>query len=246
VPTELRGIIRDTTDAPSGVLAGTIRLDEAFTEATMATALRHGYPVVHIASHFHLHPGNNTASFLLLGDGSHLSLAQLQKKATLFHGVELLTLSACDTAMGDLTATGTEIDGFAMQAQQQGAKAVVASLWPVADTSTKDLMQRFYRLRERQPGLPKVEALRQAQLALLHGVGEEGPGLQVAARRAPLEADEAASEATGARALRGEPERQGQGTCGNETVHRPYRPSAQTPYAHPYYWAPFILIGNWK
>jgi CHAT domain-containing protein len=172
----------------------------------MTTALQEGHPVVHIASHFHFHPGNNTASFLLLGDGTHLSLAELHKKPALFHGVDLLTLSACNTAMGDLGATGQEIDGFARQAQQQGAKAVVASLWPVADASTKDLMQTLYRLRASQPGLPKVEALRQAQLALP----------------------------------------QTQGVCHDGPVPLRFRTSARAPYAHPFYWAPFILIGNWK
>ena len=173
VAQELHGIIL--------VLSGAIKLDKDFTSDTMFMALEQRYPVVHIASHFHLHPGNNTESFLLLGDGSRLSLAQLKAKPTLFHGVDLLTLSACDTAMGDIKATGKEIDGFAMQAQLQGAKAVMASLWPVADDSTKDLMQTFYRLRESQPGVPKVEALRRAQLALLHGQVPSTPGPQVAA-----------------------------------------------------------------
>jgi CHAT domain-containing protein len=244
VPTELRGIIRDTTDAPSGVLAGTIKLDEAFTEATMTTALKQGHPVVHIASHFHLHPGNNTASFLLLGDGSRLSLAQLQQKTTLFHGVDLLTLSACNTAMGDLTATGTEIDGFARQAQRQGAKAVVASLWPVADRSTQVLMQSFYRRREGQPGLPKVEALRQAQLALLRGQEAAEPAPPVAVPGALLVAS--TSEVTEPRGLVVMAEHQAPSACNEGAVPLRFRSSVQSPYAHPFYWAPFILIGNWK
>ena len=123
---------------------------------------------------------------------------------------------------------------------------MVASLWPVADTSTQALMQHFYRLRESQAGLPKVEALRQAQLALLHGQEEKAPGPQVAALGVPPVAGEAVAMATTLGDLRGEPERQGQDSCGNETVHRRFRPSAQAPYTHPYYWAPFILIGNWK
>jgi hypothetical protein len=43
----------------------------------MQEALRQGYPLVHIARHFQFHPGDDTASFLLLGDGSALPLAQL-------------------------------------------------------------------------------------------------------------------------------------------------------------------------
>ena len=160
--------------APQGVLPGRIHLDEAFTDAALRAALHERYPVVHIASHFQLHPGDDTASFLLLGDGSHLPLAQLKTWPQPFQGVELLTLSACNTAVGSPGAEGTEVEGLAVLAQRQGAKAVVATLWAVADTSTQTLMQTFYRLRESQPGLPKVEALRQAQLALLRGAGQPG------------------------------------------------------------------------
>jgi CHAT domain-containing protein/Tfp pilus assembly protein PilF len=246
VPTELRGIIRTGAPATDGVLPGVIQLDEAFTAQSMLAALQQHYPVVHIASHFEFHPGNEAESFLLLGDGSRLSLAQLHEQWNLFRGVDLLTLSACDTAMGSFGATGTEVEGFAVLAQRKGAKAVVASRWPVADRSTQALMQTFYRLRERQPGLPKVVALRQAQLALLHGPGMQAPGLQVAARSAPLGVDEAASEATGERTLWVATASQAPGACGDGTRPPPYRPSAQAPYAHPYYWAPFILIGNWQ
>ncbi|HEY7494395.1 MAG TPA: CHAT domain-containing protein [Candidatus Tectomicrobia bacterium] len=63
-------------DAP-GVVPGTIQLDEACTVQAMQEALRQGYPLVHIARHFQFHPGDDTASFLLLGDGSALPLAQL-------------------------------------------------------------------------------------------------------------------------------------------------------------------------
>ncbi len=80
-----------------------------------------------------------------------------------------MTLSACDTATGGAGADGREVEGFAVLAQRQGAKAVVASLWPVADASTMMLMHDFYRARGGQAGVPKAEALRQAQLSLLRG-----------------------------------------------------------------------------
>jgi CHAT domain-containing protein len=169
---ELRSIIRDPAQgATEGVLPGTIQLDEAFTSPAMLAALRQRYPVVHIASHFQLQPGDETASFLLLGDGSRLSLSQVKTWPTVFGGVDLLTLSACNTAAGGAEMDGKEVEGFGVLAQRQGAKAVVATLWPVEDASTQELMQTFYRLRDTQPGISKAEALRQAQLRLLTGTG---------------------------------------------------------------------------
>jgi CHAT domain-containing protein len=84
------------------------------------------------------------------------------------------------------------VEGMAFVAQDLGAKAVVASLWPVADIGTEVLMREFYRLRQANPQWSKAEALRHAQMGLL------------------------------------------------EAKH------AKAQFAHPHYWAPFILIGNWK
>ena len=205
VVNELQEIIREEGRRdPDGVLPGAIQLDEAFTAQTMLEALRKRYPVVHIASHFQFRPGNETTSFLLLGDGSHLPLSQLKAMPNIFDGVDLVTLSACNTAIGGPGADGSEVEAFGVLAQRQGAKAVVATLWAVADVSTQALMQTFYRLRETEPGLPKVEALRQAQLSLLHSQSPTTAGIRT------------------------------------EWHSRP------SPYAHPYYWAPFLLIGNWK
>src|SRR6202048_4864473 len=103
-------------------------------------------------------------------------LAQIKKLPNLFGGVQVLTLSACNTGVGDNTADGKEVEGFGVLAQRQGAKAVIASLWPVADASTSRLMQDFYRIRESAPGITKLEALRQAQLGLLRGGLDAQPG----------------------------------------------------------------------
>ena len=126
VASELEGIIR-SKPGDGGVLAGEIKLDDQFTQQSMRQTLLKRYPVVHIASHFRFQPGKDTKSFLLLGDGGHLSLAELKTSANLFGGVQLLTLSACNTGVGD----GAEVEGFGTLAQRQGAKSVVASLWPV-------------------------------------------------------------------------------------------------------------------
>ena len=99
-------------------------LDEQFTQETMLTQLRQRPKVVHIASHFQFSPGNETNSALLLGDGTFLSLAQIKSLPNIFGGVDLLTLSACNTATGGSGANGKEVEGFGVLAQRQGAKAV--------------------------------------------------------------------------------------------------------------------------
>ena len=225
VPRELHSIIRETGATRSlGVLPGTIWLDEKFTRQSMMQGLREGYPVVHIASHFRFFPEREETSFLLLGDGTNLSLAELQDSPGIFERVELLTLSACDTATSG--ANGKEMEGLAFVAQDLGAKAVVASLWPVADVGTEVLMREFYQLREARPQWSKSEALRQAQLALLKGddtrskqESEAGRGIRLA------KANENEKEEAGIKTYRRDP---------------------KAPFAHPHYWAPFILIGNWK
>ena len=216
VSSELSGII-SSSPGDRGVLAGEIKLDGQFTQQAMRQTLLKRYQVVHIASHFRFVPGNETQSFLLLGDGAHLSLAELKTSANLFGGVQLLTLSACNTGMGD----GAEVEGFGALAQRQGAKSVIASLWPVADASTSRLMQEFYRIRQSSPTKTKLEALQEAQLELLRGV---------------VKAEPAAPD----RELIHEPEA---GVPKPQAPPFPY--NAKAPFSHPYYWAPFFLMGNW-
>jgi CHAT domain-containing protein/tetratricopeptide (TPR) repeat protein len=220
---ELRGIIREEK-SKTGVLPGIVAMDEAFTERALQMALLRRYPVVHIASHFQFQPGDETDSFLLLGDGSRLSIAEL--KGYNFAGVDLFTLSACATALGS-GGDGKEIESFAMLAQKNGAKAVVASLWPVADKSTKALMQTFYRVRQSKKGTSKATALRQAQLMLLYGQTSEATAIT---KRA-------------ASAVR--PENAREPSDPDNSVPT-FTPDPNARYAHPYYWAPFILIGNWR
>lgn len=209
VEQELRGIIR--TDDSEGVINGKRFLNQDFSWQGLKDQLREPgrYLLVHIASHFHLEPGNASLSFLLTGTGAPISLSELAAQKQLFDGIDLLTLSACETAVGGGQDTqGREMDGLSIIAQKQGAESVLASLWPVADTSTAELMQNFYRLREEQQ-LTKAEALRQAQLLLLHGPGDKEE--QTSTQPKPLFSD----------------------------------PDPDRPFAHPFYWAPFVLMGNW-
>jgi len=137
-------------------------LDAGFTADTLAQALRRD-SMVHIASHFVLRPGRDDGSYLVLGEGRQLSLAELAQARFDFTGVDLLTLSACETAVpAGVDATGRELAGLAWLARERGARHVLASLWRVSDRSTADLMTDFYGALGRGAGKP--EALRAAQL----------------------------------------------------------------------------------
>ena len=76
--------------------------------------------------------------------------------------IELLVLSACQTAAGDDRAAM----GLAGVAIQSGAHSALASLWFIDDEATAELVAEFYR-QLKSGGLSRAEALRQAQLSLL-------------------------------------------------------------------------------
>jgi CHAT domain-containing protein len=220
VTRELQAIFR-TGNSGAGILNGKVFVDARFTQSLFYEVMQQHPPLVHIASHFAFRPGDDSRSFLLLGDGTALTLSEMKGHKDLFAGVELLTLSACNTAATQADANGKEIDGFAELAQRLGAGAVMASLWPVADESTELLMTEFYRLRKENPLLTKAAALQLAQQKMLAGKLQPTPnvgrgGTKTVKSRADL-------------------------------VGIPAFPFDKTkPYAHPYYWSPFVLIGNWR
>ena len=177
VKQEIEGIVKA---GDQGVLPGEAHFDFDFTAKQLRDALDKSYPVLHIASHFVFRPGNESNSFLLLGDGTQLTLRDLKEDDFRFRDVDLITLSACETAVGGGSdANGLEIEGFGALAQKQGAKSVIATLWNVADKSTGILMQNLYRIREQTKGITKVEALREAQLGFIHSAIKVRPGTGV-------------------------------------------------------------------
>ncbi|MEP3109122.1 MAG: CHAT domain-containing protein [Hyphomicrobiales bacterium] len=196
-----------------GVLEGPTALDQGFDKRSLRRALLKKPKILHIASHFNLVPGQEDDSFLLLGDGSHLKLSEIRKNGSPFgfKGVDLVTLSACQTALG--SGDGSEIDGFGAVAQASGASAVMASLWPVADNATPLLMRDFYQSMI-DGGKTKAEALQIAQIAMLSG----SEAIEVAALF-----ERGAAPRQKARAQSG----------------------VQSTFAHPYFWSPFVLMGNW-
>lgn len=225
VPEELCRVVADTQSitkcAEKGIINGRRFLDEQFTLQEFKNQLGK-YPLVHIASHFSLKAGNDKSSYLLLGGGDdrRLTIAELSRSNSMFVGVELLTLSACNTAMtGEKKANGVEIEGFGAIAQKQGAKSVLATLWSVADPSTRDLMNEFYTFLSVQK-LSKTESLRQAQIKLIYG---KYSAAEIEKRRSDL-AGEVPTDAT----------------------QIPFQKDEKRPFAHPFYWSPFVLIGNWQ
>lgn len=101
-------------------------------------------------------------------------LTALEVAALDLSGVELVVLSSCSTGLG-AQVSGEGLLGLQRACQAAGARAVVASLWEVRVGETRELMHRFYE-NLWQKGMPKAEALRQAQLAMLRrdAVGEDG------------------------------------------------------------------------
>jgi len=226
---ELDGIVRREDQAGDpGLLPGIERLDKAFTAAALREAATGGYAVVHIASHFDLRPGQDRDSFLLLGTGEALSLHDLRTQELDLRQVDLFTLSACETALGGADSDGTEIEGLGGIVQRQGAQGVIASLWPVADASTAWLMRRFYELRT-SDGLDKAAALSGAQVALMGR--DRGQVARDLDSRNAAGGSDAAGKRSGYRKSDGGAAAAGDGRRGD--------------YRHPYFWAPFILMGNW-
>ncbi len=85
---------------------------------------------------------------------------------------DLVVLSACETALGRELA-GEGLLGLTRAFQLAGARAVLASLWPVADDSTAELMRRFHA--NLRAGMAKEEALRHAQLDFIRGAAGDPP-----------------------------------------------------------------------
>lgn len=170
-----------------------ILLNQEFTEASLEQKLQESdFPVVHLATHGQF---GSTAdrTFILSGaeQGNPLinvnQFDNLLKTGNLRRSqpIELLVLSACNTAEGDERA----ILGLAGVAVRAGARSTIATLWGADDEATANLMGKFYNNLATDARISKARALRKAQLEL---IAEE-----------------------------------------------------DSLYRHPYYWAPFVLIGNW-
>jgi len=159
--------------------------DATVLRMTQSTA---GISYVHFATHGFINSLEPKESYLLLaGDPGRLSVKDLVEDnyKLSFSGARMVTLSACETNIGGYDPSAV-YSSLSRAFTKAGAPTVVASLWSVNDTSTKDTMMFFYK--DLAAGKSKSEAMRRAQLAVMH----------------------------------------------------------DPRFAHPYYWAPFIVLGDWK
>jgi CHAT domain-containing protein len=145
----------------SSVVPTTILLDEGFTRDRLRQTLQgKSFPILHLATHGQF--SSQAAETFLVTWDTRINVKELDQILLESQPLELLILSACQTAVGDKRA----ILGLAGMAVRTRARSVVATLWAVQDESTAQLMGEFYRVLQRSPG-NKAEALRQAQLSLL-------------------------------------------------------------------------------
>jgi CHAT domain-containing protein len=131
----------------------------------------------------------------------------------------LVVLSACETGLGKLSS-GDALVGLTRAFIYAGTPSVVASLWNVEDSSTAALMASLYKNLKT---MSKVEALRQAQLELIRG--------------------EARSDLLARRGIGGV------GKLGEVPEAKPLSDGAipvSISTSRPYFWAPFILVGDGK
>jgi CHAT domain-containing protein len=146
-------------------------LDQNFTRDQLQQELKqHDYSIIHIATHgeFAADPEN---TFLVMGNNQKLTLNELDRlirsTTSRQETIELLTLTACQTAAGDDRAAL----GLAGVAVQAGAKSAIASLWFINDAATAQLATDLYS-HLHQPNTTKAQALQTAQLALIESGGQ--------------------------------------------------------------------------
>jgi CHAT domain-containing protein/Tfp pilus assembly protein PilF len=143
---------------------------------------------------------------------------------------DLVTLSACQTAVGP-DGGGEGLLGFSQVLFRKGARSLVLSLWKVDDTATALLLVRFYEnLLGKREGLkaplPRAEALGEAKQWLRDLPRKDAESLAVALDKGELRGS------VGPLKPLDEQPREAVGQKGDK------------PFAHPYYWAAFILLGD--
>jgi CHAT domain-containing protein len=156
----------------SSTLPTTKLLNESFTNSKLKNAIKSTpFNILHLATHGQF-SSKSEDTFIVTWDGrinvkelDELLKIGIENESTL---VDLMVLSACQTAKGDNRA----ILGLAGVAVRSGARSTLATLWAVKDESTAKFMIEFYKQLS-QPGISKAEALRNTQLTFLKDANKD-------------------------------------------------------------------------
>jgi CHAT domain-containing protein len=195
----------------------TVYLEKEATEEK-AKSLSPQNDIIHFASHAELDENDPLSSAVLLAK-SDKEDGRLEVREIFGMDLKasLVVLSACETGLGKLSS-GDELVGLTRAFIYAGTPSVVASLWNVEDSSTAQLMASFYKNLKT---MTKVEALRQAQLNLIRG---------------NVNSDLLARRGIG-----------GIGKLGEVPAAKSLsQDSVSVSTSHPFFWAPFILVGEGK
>ncbi|MFN8490283.1 MAG: CHAT domain-containing protein [Caldilineaceae bacterium] len=238
---------RDEALAIAALFGATPYLQEQATKSRLKEKLateRAELDILHFACHGYFDPNQPLQSGIRFAPESNdeqVDQHQWDLTAEEIFGLEmqadLVTLSACETGVNE-RRPGDELIGLTRALIYAGTPSVVVSLWQVNSLSSQILMERFYKGLQ-QPDVLKVTALQQAQLALRKMTYAEVCAY-VEQRQQTLEANQSAQ---GAEAM--------QDLAVALLALEVGKPAAAQddrwlPFAHPYHWAPFVLIGDWK
>ncbi len=165
--------VAEELEAIHDLYGGKMLMDKDFLLSDVEqTLLEEPFNIIHIASHGQFK--NDADKTFLLTYDDKLSLERLDQCIGYFRfrkeTLELLTLSACETAVGDERAAL----GLAGVAVKAGARSAVATLWNIYDRATVVLVSEFYR-QLRDPSVTRAVALQRAQLKLLGDPAFEHP-----------------------------------------------------------------------
>jgi filamentous hemagglutinin family protein len=228
VPIELTAVVRDLWD-------GALFANESFTfEKLVRQREQRRFGVVHLATHAEFDSEDANRSYIQLWN-EQLTFERLRSLNLNRPPVELMVLSACQTALGDEL---TEL-GFAGLALQLGAKSSLASLWYVNDAATFTLMARFYQQLKQIPY--KAEALRQAQLEMLQQERNSLIPLLTELRASGILATLPGNNDADDRPV---PTAQPTLAQSETRIIKLLEGLESRNLSHPYYWAGFTLVGN--
>ncbi|MEY2859253.1 MAG: hypothetical protein RLZZ74_3566 [Cyanobacteriota bacterium] len=151
-------------------------LNQEFTSENFQEQLKHSpSPLIHLATHGQFSSNPEETFIVTWGDRIKVKdlehILQAREESIDSKPIELLVLSACQTAEGDKRAAL----GIAGIAVRSGARSTLATLWSVEDQSTVKLMNQFYHQLATQNSVTKAKALREAQISLMHSENYHHP-----------------------------------------------------------------------